>query len=488
MKKIVLIVVSVIVVIFLGMFITVAFFPNIYINSGKINSFQEKINDKYEGLQVDLNAKTFKASYDSGLFNKTHYKLKLRNASVKVSEDFIKNHLPQDVIEKYSGIANTSIMLSVNKLDLIYGPFDKYLAIKELRDIKLMPYNNIETKEHIKGEISRIKTNTIDLSPLLEKSYTNIKDAYTDILIHNPDYRISIRGADLQLGDENTKNNLIFSKLEFNQKTSSEIAKLMNNMAYKDVEEILKSGKEKQVSKISLNDVKMSSEIDNESYNYAVNYFEFSSSFEPQNADFMTYKIALNIEDLQLSARGNEQTVKTYNILNGLNKFNGSFAIERITPKLVKNYMNLINYSRGINAGVGNFQELAGYLSALMASIKEAKPKILLDINPLKHSLLEAYVDGDLVFTEASTVPVGKIEVKTTDLNKLEDRLATSNLLNNNSQNFINTIKEYLKKGEGNFYVATVEIKNQMPYIFINGQPLTGIQSQTPMLDNNSIQ
>jgi len=64
-------------------------------------------------------------------------------------------------------------------------------------------------------------------------------------------------------------------------------------------------------------------------------------------------------------------------------KFNGSFAIENITPKLAKNYMNLIKYSRGgAISGAGNFQELAGHLSALMASIKEAKPKILLDVNP----------------------------------------------------------------------------------------------------------
>ena len=35
-------------------------------------------------------------------------------------------------------------------------------------------------------------------------------------------------------------------------------------------------------------------------------------------------------------------------------------------------------------------------------------------------------------------------------------------------------------------YAATVEIKNQMPYIFINGQPLTGPQLQPSMPDTNT--
>jgi hypothetical protein len=489
MKKIALIVVSVIIVVLLGMFITVAFFPNIYINTGKVKSFQDKINAKYEGLKLDLNAQTFKASYESGLFNKTHYKLKLRDVSVKVSGDFIKNHFPQDIVEKYSDIDSTSyVSLLVNKLNLIYGPFDKYLAVKDLRNIKLLSYNNsVEPNENVKGEIGKIKTNKINLSPLLEKSYNNLKDAYTDILINNPDYKIVVSSANLQLKNSNSKNNLNFSELAFNQKTSSEIAKLMNNMSDKDLEEVLKSGKEKQISNVTLNNATLKSVSDNESYNYAVNHFEFSSSFEPDKADFMAYRIALNIEDLKLSAEGNEKIVNKYSMLNGLDKLSGSFAIENITPKLAKNYMNLIKYSRGSNAGASNFQELAGHLSALMTSIKEAKPKILLDINPLKHSLIEAYVDGDLAFTENSNIPSGKIEVKTTSLDKLQNKLAESNLLNENSQKFINTIKGYLKKSEGNFYIATVEIKNQIPYIFINGQPLTGGQAQVPMSDNNSI-
>jgi len=36
-------------------------------------------------------------------------------------------------------------------------------------------------------------------------------------------------------------------------------------------------------------------------------------------------------------------------------------------------------------------------------------------------------------------------------------------------------------------YVATIEIKNQMPYIFINGQPLSTGQTQAPMPGNNEI-
>lgn len=486
MRKIALIVTSSIIVILLGIFITVAFFPNIYINTGKINNFQEKINSKYEGLEVNLNANTFKASYDSGLFNKTHYTLKLEDASIKVSLDLLKKHLPE--LEEYSDVEEkTDILLSVNKLKLIYGPFDKYLAVKDLKGIKILTYtNNIETNAGINGDIEKIKTNKIDLSSLLENDYSNFKDAYTDILINNPDYELSIGNVNIQLKNNDEINKLVLAKLKFDQETSTEIARLMNNKSDKDVEEILKSGKEKQISKISLNGAKLSTLSDNSSYNYALDSMTFTSSFEPQTSEFMAYRVGLKLGGLQLSAEGDEKTVKTYKSLDGLVKFNGSFAIENITPKLAKNYMNLIKYSRGgAISGAGNFQELAGHLSALMASIKEAKPKILLDVNPLKHRLLETYVDGDLAFTENSNIPLGIINIKSTSLDELENKLAENDILNENSMNTLKTIKSYLKKSDNNMYVATIEIKNQMPYIFINGQPLTGVQTQPSMPGTN---
>jgi hypothetical protein len=489
MRKKVLIVTSVIIVILLGLFITVAFFPNIYINTGKINSFQEKINSQYEGLQVNLNANTFKASYDSGLFNKTHYKLKLKDASIQVSMDLLRKHLPEEILEEYSNMEEGSnILLSVSRLKLIYGPFDKYLAVKDLRGIKVLTYtNNIERDEGIKGEIDKIKTNKIDLSPLLENEYNNFREAYTDILINNPDYEVSIANVNIQLKNNDVISNLVFEKLKFDQETSTEIARLMNNKSDKDIEEILKSGKEKQISKVSLSGAKLNTLSDNSSYNYALDSMSFTSSFEPQASNFMAYRVALKLGGLALSAEGDEKTVNTYKMLDGLVQFDGSFAIENITPKLAKNYMNLIKYSRaGAASGVGNFQELAGYLSALMASIKEAKPKILLDVNPLKHKLLEAYIDGDLAFTENSNIPLGVINIKSTSLDELENDLAENDILNENSMNIIRTIKGYLKKSDNNMYAATVEIKNQMPYIFINGQPLTGPQLQPSMPDTNT--
>jgi len=120
-----------------------------------------------------------------------------------------------------------------------------------------------------------------------------------------------------------------------------------------------------------------------------------------------------------------------------------------------------------------------------MASIKEAKPRILLDINPLKHKLLEAYIDGDLAFTEHSNIPLGTINIKSTSLDPLQNKLTEYNILNENSIKLFNTIKGYLLKSEGNFYASTIEIKNQLPYIFINGQPLSTGQTQAPMPGNN---
>jgi hypothetical protein len=486
MKKIISIVVSIIIVLLLGLFITVAFFPNIYINSGKIIKFQDNINSRYDGIELNLNAKTFKASYDSGLFNKTHYKLKLKDASIKINGTFLLNHLPPDMIGHYSNISDkTSIVLAFSNLNLIYGPFDKFLAIKDIRGIKITSYNNnTETDDIVKGTLNKIKTNKINLSSLLKESYNNLKDAYTSILIQNPNYRISINDIDIQLRNDISKNNIVVAKVNFNQKTTEDIAKLMNNLSDKDIEEVLKSGKEQQVSQISVNNAKMIAKYDNKTNNYTLNSMMFSSSFSPQEAGFMSYKITLNAEGLQLSSTGNDKASKMYSVIDGLKDLNGSFIIENISPKLAKNYINLVKYSRGNAVNTANFQELAGHLSALMTSIKEAKPKIHLDINPLKHKLLEAYVDGDLAFTENANIPTGTIFVKTTNLDKLENKLAENNLLTDNNKRLLNTIKGYLKQTDDNFYATTIEIRNQIPYIFINGQPLTGGQTQ-PSLPNN---
>jgi hypothetical protein len=262
----------------------------------------------------------------------------------------------------------------------------------------------------------------------------------------------------------------------------------MNNKTDKDIEEILKTGKEKQVSILSAKGANLSTVTDNSSFNYSLKNFTFSSSFQPQDNNYMNYKIALKLEGLETNAKGDERTVNEYNIIDGLEIFNGSFAIENISPKLAKNYFNLIKYSRsGANAGATNFQELASHLAALMASIKEAKPKILLDINPLKHKLLEAYVDGDLAFTENSNIPLGTINIKSTSLDTLQNKLTEYNILNEKNINLFNNIKSYLKKSEDNFYVTTIEIKNQIPYVYINGQPIAAGQTQAPMPGNNQL-
>lgn len=490
MKNKLIITVSVIVIILVGIFITLSFFPTIFINSGKIDSLQEHINKKYEGLEFNLNAKNFKASYSSGLFNKTHYKLKLRDASVRVGVDFLKKYIPEDILAEYSNINNQSdILLSVAKVNLIYGPFDNYLAVRDLRGIRVISYNNdLEVDGIAHGEISRLKTNIINLSALLKNNYDSLKDAYLDILLDNPAYRIAVTDANIQLKSDYLLNNFITSKLEFKQETTEDIVKLMNNKTDKDVEEILKSGKEKQVSILTVKGANLSTVTDNSSFNYSLKNFTFSSSFQPQDTNFMTYKIALKLEGLETLAKGDDRTVNEYNIIDGLEMFNGSFAIENISPKLAKNYFNLIKYSRSdANAGGTNFQELASHLSALMASIKEAKPRILLDINPLKHKLLETYVDGDLAFTENSNIPLGVINIKSTSLDTLQNKLTEYNILNENSIKLFNTIKGYLQKSEGDFYVATIEIKNQIPYVYINGQPIAAGQMQTPMPENNQL-
>lgn len=490
MKKKLIIIASIIIILFLGVFITLSFFPTIFINSGKITSLQEELNKKYDGLTFNLNPKTFKASYNAGLFNKTHYKLKLRDASVKVSVEFLEKYIPEDILAEYSQIDNQSdILLSVNKLNLVYGPFDKFLAVKDLTGIKIVSYNNdVEVEGVVRGEISKLKTSTINLSALLKNSFDSMKNAYLDILIDNQAYKIAVSDANIQLKSDYIINNFITSKLEFKQETTENIAKLINNKMDKDIEEILKSGKEKQLSMLSIRSASLNTTTDNSSFNYTLEDFAFSSSFEPQDENFMAYRIALKLEGLDTKAKGDERTVNKYSILDGLELFNGTFAIENISPKLAKNYLNLIKYSRaGANVGATNFQELASYLSALMASIKEAKPRILLDINPLKHKLLEAYIDGDLAFTEHSNIPLGTINIKSTSLDPLQNKLTEYNILNENSIKLFNTIKGYLLKSEGNFYASTIEIKNQLPYIFINGQPLSTGQTQAPMPGNNEI-
>jgi len=47
----------------------------------------------------------------------------------------------------------------VNKLNLVYGPFDKFLAVKDLTGIKIVSYNNdVEVEGVVRGEISKLKT------------------------------------------------------------------------------------------------------------------------------------------------------------------------------------------------------------------------------------------------------------------------------------------------------------------------------------------
>jgi len=60
--------------------------------------------------------------------------------------------------------------------------------------------------------------------------------------------------------------------------------------------------------------------------------------------------------------------------------------------------------------------------------------------------LLETYVDGDLAFTENSNIPLGIINIKSTSLEELENKLAENDILNENSMNTLKTIKSYLKK------------------------------------------
>jgi len=43
----------------------------------------------------------------------------------------------------------------------------------------------------------------------------------------------------------------------------------------------------------------------------------FTSSFEPQTSEFMAYRVGLKLGGLQLSAEGDEKTVKTYKTLDG---------------------------------------------------------------------------------------------------------------------------------------------------------------------------
>jgi hypothetical protein len=186
----------------------------------------------------------------------------------------------------------------------------------------------------------------------------------------------------------------------------------------------------------------------------------------------MLYEIALSMEAASLKSPHNASALLT--LLDGLESFNGKFAIDQISPELARRYIEMIEYTkthRNINAG--NLQELAGYLQALRAALNRAKPKISLNINPLKHPSLEANVDGALAFTEKSLIPLGKIDVRTTDLMKLEPLLIEKGVITKEKADRIFAMAaKYFKPGKDGFSYANVEIKEQMPYIFINGMPI----------------
>ncbi|MDY6821186.1 MAG: hypothetical protein SVN78_06160 [Deferribacterota bacterium] len=486
MKKIILTIIIALVVIVAGIFVTFTYFPNIFIKSDKLEELESTLNKNFKSVQFDLNPESMDLSYESGFFTNTHYNISLDDVAIDINMKELKKLLPKKIDQSDIDLFDVVIRLKAKKAHLIYGPFDKYLSVSELDNVTISPINE-ENKKLLDAKISRVSTEKFNIGYLIKNVENNLKDAYTELLINNPQYEIKVSKLNGYIISNERKYVLILSKADFNQVTTKGIAQFLNNKTDKPFDEILVDGKEKQISGIKLEDLEVENKSDNITYNYKIKNLEFTSKFVPEESNIMVYSMKLIVDELNTKATGDRREENLYRVIDGLNAFKGKFAIKNITPELARDYMNLINYSKGgINLTTTNFQLLSRYLAALMRSIKSAKPEIILQVEPLEHKLVKATVDGKLSFTETSNIPLGKIIVKTSDLNKIQNELKEKQVLTEKVKNIIYSIKGYQTKLEDGTFFTEIEVKDEIPYIYINGQPINLNSTYSRPLEDNA--
>ena len=417
-------------------FVIFTYCPSLYISKTHIKDIENQISNTVPGLKVDLNVDNAVIKHSSGYFHKTHAKIMLKDVNGVLDLTKSTGGIGKFKIGKY--IPNDNITITIPELTLELGIFDKFISIKNMNDLYIQPVKNKELfnfgTKNLQAENYNLYINKMQDDEKKHKSKPNSRV-----------FNVKVAGITAQYKGKE----LSVDEFAINRRMSKKLYKYLLDRDDKNIAEILESGKEKYTFTFKVNKAALHTDnltLDNDN-------MALSIMFTPDNN---RYSFNTNFQGSDIKIDGSK---KIYSVLNNIKNTKLNINIENITSDLIESIITLFDKK-------DKSMSITTKMKNIMANVKQYQPKINVDCE-FNQRLINATAKGDLVFTGLSFVPTGAINIEITGINKMEKELEDKDLMNEKVKKNLDTLRKYEK--------TTIEVRSQMPFIFINNQSITDL-------------
>ena len=187
MRKLFGFIAAFVIIVIAGLWLMLMAFPGLFINNATIVKFQDEFNKQYDWIDVSFQPEEIDISYDSGFFYKPHYRIKIPKISADFEYKKFVEPLMKGVVDKDYKLpdeldfAGMNIKAGIDEAVFIYGPFDKYAAIRSAQNISLINDEDDNVSDYVNLSLGSVDSNDINISPILKDS-GDLKNLYKVVI------------------------------------------------------------------------------------------------------------------------------------------------------------------------------------------------------------------------------------------------------------------------------------------------------------------